>query len=573
MALLTVSRRRVLVFFCLLGLLGLCACQAVKAAPTLPAPVSPATSANSATPTHSDGAPTSSAGASAGASPTVVASPTPTGATLALAESVPQQLKESLKLPAGWRIAAAGQPAGLTLDVQVGDPSAAGSVAWVYALVAPFPTIPDEYSLSDLQAAWKNGPGSAAPFQILLVDPETLATFTHRWGAPSAAVKSLPADQILDAAWAARTAWAIVPFEQIAPRWKVMRVDGQSPIQKSFTPETYGLTVYFAPQGNPDQANRLLAEGPIASPNRRPDRLTNVTVTGVTALVRGTASFMEGRGIDYPAQYTGDLLREADILHISNEVSFAQNCPPPFDWDGLRFCSRPKYLQLLKDVGTKVVELTGDHLDDWGKDAFLYTLQLYKDAGIKYYGGGVNITEAQQPALFEHNGNKIAFIGCNAKEPGYAKASDTYPGAWHCDMAKMADSVSALRAEGYQPIVTFQHLEYYSYPANPILQKDFRQMADAGAVIVSGSQAHQPHAMEFRDGEFLHYGLGNMFFDQTNQGDAPRTAFIDRHIFYDGKYINTELLTIYLIDFARSRPMTQPERQQLLTAVFQASGW
>ena len=140
-------------------------------------------------------------------------------------------------------------------------------------------------------------------------------------------------------------------------------------------------------------------------------------------------------------------------------------------------------------------------------------------------------------------------------------------------MDQMAAEVRQLRADGYLPIVTFQHLEYYSYTAHPILQKDFRQMAEAGAAIVSGSQAHQPHAFEFKDGAFLHYGLGNLFFDQTNQGAAPRTAFIDRHVFYDGKYISTELLTIYLVDLARSRPMTVEERQQLLETVFKASGY
>ena len=73
-------------------------------------------------------------------------------------------------------------------------------------------------------------------------------------------------------------------------------------------------------------------------------------------------------------------------------------------------------------------------------------------------------------------------------------------------------------------------------------------MAEAGAVIVTGSQAHQPHAFEFERGSFLHYGLGNLFFDQTNQGEPPRTAFIDRHVFYDGRHISTELLTIYFVD-------------------------
>ena len=31
--------------------------------------------------------------------------------------------------------------------------------------------------------------------------------------------------------------WAIIPFEQIEPKWKVLMIDGQSPIQKKFDPD------------------------------------------------------------------------------------------------------------------------------------------------------------------------------------------------------------------------------------------------------------------------------------------------------------------------------------------------
>jgi poly-gamma-glutamate synthesis protein (capsule biosynthesis protein) len=498
-----------------------------------------------------------------------------------LAESVPQRLRDLLKLPAGWitssatasATAATSADAGLRLDVLTGHPTSLECVPWVYALVAPFPTIAEEVTLGDLRAAWKGAPPKNLPFSTLLVETATARVFDTLWGPASTVVQVKPAGQLVDIAWSAKATWAIIPFEQIEPRWKVIAVDGQSPVRKDFDLAKYGLAASFALQGDPAALEGFHAQGSLPESNRQANRLTTVVVTGVTALVRGTASLMEQRGMDYPAQDIGDWLREADILHISNEVAFAKTCPEPYNWEGLAFCSRSKYIKLLEDIGTDVVELSGDHFQDWGPEAVLYTMDLYQQEGWKTYAGGKNIEQALQPALFEHNGNKIAFIGCNAKPKGYATVSATTPGALHCDMDQMTASVKELRADGYQVIVTFQHLEYYSYTAHPILQKDFRQMADAGATIVSGSQAHQPHAFEFRDGALLHYGLGNLFFDQTNQGDPPRTAFIDRHIFYDGRYVGTELFTIYLVDYARSRPMTAEERQQMLTTVFQASGW
>jgi poly-gamma-glutamate synthesis protein (capsule biosynthesis protein) len=102
---------------------------------------------------------------------------------------------------------------------------------------------------------------------------------------------------------------------------------------------------------------------------------------------------------------------------------------------------------------------------------------------------------------------------------------------------------------------------------------DFRGMAEAGAVVVSGSQAHHPHGFEFRDGALIHYGLGNLFFDQLGISPGTGQAFIDRHVFYDGRYLGVELLTIQFEDLARARPMTAGERAELLRLVFAASGW
>ena len=169
--------------------------------------------------------------------------------------------------------------------------------------------------------------------------------------------------------------------------------------------------------------------------------------------------------------------------------------------------------------------------------------------------------------------NRLAFIGCNPIGPAYDWATEDSPGSAPCDYEKMQNQVRELRDAGYLPIVTFQHLEYYSYAISPILQADFQKMADAGAIIVSGSQAHQPQAIELYQGAFLHYGLGNLFFDQYNESRETRQAFIDRHVFYNGKYISTELLTIEFTDYAHSQPMSLENRQALLKIVFDVSQW
>jgi hypothetical protein len=202
------------------------------------------------------------------------------------------------------------------------------------------------------------------------------------------------------------------------------------------------------------------------------------------------------------------------------------------------------------------------------------TLDIYDAHGLPYYGGGRNLEDGRKPLAMEVNGNKIMFIGCNYKTI-YASATDTVPGAVPCDFDYMTEQIRIHRTKGYLPIATFQYHEFDSPEARPQQILDFRLMADAGAVIVSGSQAHVPQVMEFHGDSFIHYGLGNLFFDQMDW-DGPKLTqreFIDRHIFYNGHYLGVELITTFLEDYSRPRYMTEAERTQFLTEYFTKSGW
>jgi len=183
--------------------------------------------------------------------------------------------------------------------------------------------------------------------------------------------------------------------------------------------------------------------------------------------------------------------------------------------------------------------------------------------------------------LMEVNGNKIAFMGCNGKRAlKYPKASATSPGPALCDYDFFGKQISALKAQGYIVIFTFQHEECYSASPCYTAEESFHKVADEGATIVSGSQAHFPQIMEFHGDSFIHFGLGNLFFDQMTyilpNGDVidgTRREFYDRHVFYDGRYLGTELLTAMLEDYSRPRPMTEAERSIFLSDYFYYSGW
>ena len=452
------------------------------------------------------------------------------------------------------------------------------SVTLVYALVAPFPTVTDGVSLEELKRAWVEGI-APAPFdgQPLLMDESTRATLRALWGEPaSRAARIVPAGQLLETAWSEMPSWAIVPFDALEPKWKVLTIDGQSPIRKNFDLPSYPLVVNLVLQSQDEVQSSVLSLPP---PNYDPGKLTTVIMTGVTALVRATALTMELKGTTYRGKRIRDVMREADIAHVSNEIPFYTGCTyPKGNQVALVFCSDPKYIELLTDIGTDVVELTGNHFADRGLAGMRETIEIYKENGLPYFGGGLDLDDALKPALFEVNGNKIAFIGCNKPDVGrFPTATDIQPGAAPCKFDILTRQINALKAQGYVVISTFQWNESYDSRPSPQQMDDFQLMADSGASIVSGSQAHYAQMMEFYSNAFIHYGLGNLFFDQMGDQDwmppGIRRVFLDRYVIYNGKLISVELIPAMVEDYARPRLMTEQERAGFLQEYFFYSGW
>lgn len=504
--------------------------------------------------------------------------PTPAPKTIWIDPVLPATLKNRIQIPPDFSLLDQREEASVILTP--GDQSIVGY--WSYALACPFPSLWERVQSSDLKLYWEGEREKIGGYtQPLTVDEETKNIFAAYWGPPNEeSVAILPQDEILDALWPDPNKWAIIPFQNLDPRWKILAVQDQKPIHKDYQLSNAILSVPISLSGPSSYITEIIMVNPSFS-NRNPEKMTTVLLTGVTALVRDTAALMENKGITYPAEHIAGLLRSADFTHISNEVPFASDCPTPDpNQPDLYFCSDDRYLELLEFIGTDIVELSGDHFGDWGDQAMLHTLQLYKEQGWPTYGGGKTREDGLQPITLEHHGNRLAFIGCNAKSSEkYATASETAPGAARCDYPWMIQEIQRLKENGYITIVTLQHEEVYQYPAIYLQKRDFRSLAEAGADIVSGSQAHQPQAIEFHENSFIHYGLGNLFFDQYYLSQWVYTyqhgdeSFIDLHVFYDNRHISTELFTIQFIDNAQSRFMTSEERADLLSVVFAASDW
>ena len=384
-------------------------------------------------------------------------------------------------------------------------------------------------------------------------------------------IQVVPGDAVQDSLRIIEGAIAITSFDNINKQFKVLSVNGMSVFDRELDYNDYPLAFSVMLTGRDKEAVQSAATyfGAAQITNRDMSKLTSLLMTGVTAMVRGTANRMERYGNKYPGEKIVDVLRDADITHISNEVPFREGCEVAVDKFPY-FCSKPSYIELLDYVGTDVVELTGNHMNDQGHEWFIYTLDMYDEKGWPYFGGGRDLEESYKPAVIESNGNRFAFLGFCWWGPAYDWATEDTPGSAPPNFEDFEEIIKDLKSQGYIVIFTFQYLESYQY--EPVGQQkiDFRRMADAGADIISGSQSHQPQGIEFTEDWFINYGLGNLFFDQMNEL-GTRQGLISKHIFYKGEHINTVIITTMLEDYSQPRLATQEERVLILESVFEAS--
>ena len=289
------------------------------------------------------------------------------------------------------------------------------------------------------------------------------------------------------------------------------------------------------------------------------DSVVKINMTGVTAISRGLAAKIDGSGnYAYPARDLGEFLADADLTHTSNEVSFVEGCAV---YSGMRFCSRPEYIETLKASGIDIVELTGNHNNDFGSQYNTKSIEMYKSLGWDYFGGGLNTKDSSKILYKEIKGSNIAFLGYNYYDSmlnTLAIAGESRAGSNHYSQSKLESDIKEAKENADVVIVTFQFQECYSYPPSDVIypicykplsspdQKGvFRSAIDFGADVVVGTQAHQPQTYELYKEGVIFYGLGNLYFDQYRWIGTRQGVVLSLYIL-EGKLIQTKLTaTIY----------------------------
>ena len=252
---------------------------------------------------------------------------------------------------------------------------------------------------------------------------------------------------------------------------------------------------------------------------------TAITIGAVGDLMfaRDITTLMQQHGMAYPFERVRPLLTGVDLLIGNLEGTFTARGTPLVKM--YTFRTPPELGGTLAAAGFDAVSLGNNHAFDFGGVGLLDTLDTLRNAGLRWFGAGMDETAARAPRLMEARGYTVALLGYSGvDESGFAAGSA--PGVARASAAAIQAAVARAAGEAdYVIVVVHAGIEYTRQPS--ALQRELAHAAiDAGADVVIG---HHPHVLQpwerYGDGLIL-YSLGNFVFDLDTDdlatlGSAP----------------------------------------------------
>ena len=213
-------------------------------------------------------------------------------------------------------------------------------------------------------------------------------------------------------------------------------------------------------------------------------------------------------------------MQNADLFVINEEFPFSLRGEAMEDKQ-FTFRADPKYVEIFQELGVDITTVANNHALDFGRDAFLDTLDTLKSAGITCIGGGYHLSEASAPAVQTIKGQTFAIFGATRVSPSATwYASDSQAGLFQTYDATLLNQKIAEAHTEYDHVIVFVH---WGIEKNETPEDYQRSLAkgyiDAGADLVVGCHPHVLQGFEYYNGVPIVYSLGNYLFGNRD-GDT-----------------------------------------------------
>lgn len=239
------------------------------------------------------------------------------------------------------------------------------------------------------------------------------------------------------------------------------------------------------------------------------------------------------------AELISPVLQQADLRLGQCERTYSERGWDPqflYGPGGQHGRQHPRMAVVWKAADIDIVSLAGNHAMDWGPEALLDTIELFRGMGKYVIGAGKDAEEARRPAIVERNGVKIAFLSyCSVLRDGQAAGpgkagiapvrAHTYylpeefqPGTppriitvpYEKDVKALQDDIRKAKQQADAVILSI-HWGLRHVPKTLCMyqQPVAHAAIDAGADLILGHHSHSIKAVEVYKGKVCFYSIGN----------------------------------------------------------------
>lgn len=174
----------------------------------------------------------------------------------------------------------------------------------------------------------------------------------------------------------------------------------------------------------------------------------------------------------------------------------------------------PEMLDALAAAGFTTVTLANNHTMDHGIPGLEETIAAVDEAGLDRAGAGLDLAEAQQPAVTQHEDLTVATLSfTDAYVEGFP-ARAFQGGVLTAEPDAVESLIEETDAEADLTIAQFHWGEEYDLGPSADQRELAEVAADAGADLIVGHHPHVLMPVERIGDALVLYSLGNFVFDQ-----------------------------------------------------------
>ncbi len=466
------------------------------------------------------------------------------------------------------------------------------AVAYRYWVpVAPFWSGLEDLAWADLKAALASGSAPAGATALYL--PSNLREeLEGALGEPvpsdtGGVVRWAPQAEIAAALARDQSALGLLPLEAVDYHMRSVALDGIDLVRGIGPIEAYPLVnrVWFAiDRGSiQDATPSPVAEAQLLTDALRFHFRTRAVPRPIRLIVTGDiipARCVYARHLAYgdfrhAFLATADLLRAANITVGSLDASLSDAGEPIGCMRTFSLLAPARSIEGLTFAGFDVLTVASNHAKDCGASAcgdraLLDTLTNLETAGIAAVGGGRNLVEARSGRVLTVNGVRFAFLGYDEVAASAYGAGDGRPGTAPLEFGTLGEDVARARQDA-DVVVVLNHwgVEYTPIPTER-QRRLAREAVGAGATLVVGNHPHAVQAVEFPEGGFVAYALGNFVFDQDWSLETQQGAVLEA-VFHGRRLVSVRFLPVHIHDMHQPRWAEPSEAESILGRMEAAS--